>query len=441
MTTYYVDSATGSNANTGLSSAAPKQYLILSSGGDSVTSAYTLTSADTIYIKTGHVEHLATSDVTVSLGSANIVGVNSLTSPSAFASKSDIYIGHASAAASARDFTVNNIGLLRGITLAAGESLKIGSATNAVARIYDCDLKQLSAAEKCSIQTTAQDGVLLLTNVDIGVNATEVTIGGSSGSVRWIGGRVYAVSGTPPGLGFGSETGDIAIDCVDLSACSSAINSTGSENGSIVRFTRCKLPSTLGPSSFSATKAPRFEFMNCSTADNYFEQYLTCYEGAVSLSVAKYLSATYDGSTGYSVKFAASSNASQVSPLYWMLAEIPSVDLTSGATVTVELLQVGSGSSPSALKDSECWILVEGTDSTDLALGKIYKSTEAMLFQSPADLTTSTETWSVTTDVTKQKISVSVGAATGADDVPLRVFLFLAKASAVVYVDPDVVVT
>lgn len=441
MTTYYVSSTTGSNSNNGLSSGAPKKYLDLNDGSNSLTDDYTLTSADTVYILTGHTEYLALADVTLGLGDATIVGVNSLSSPTAFTTASDIYIGHQVAASSARDLYVTGVGLIRGMTLAAGESLQIRAASAGSSRLIDCDLKQLSSSETFTIGAITQDGTIFMDNVNCYVNGTNVALSSNSNVIIWTGGSIQAVAGTPPGLSFGVETGTVQLNGIDLSNCSYAIAATGAESGLILKAVRCKLPSNIGPPSFDTTDGTRFEFYNSGTADNYYNFDISTYAGEISLDTSQYLDATYNGSTGYSVLMDSNANSTKRLPLYYNLCEIPSIDLTTSKTITVEISQVGSGSAPTALQNDEFWVAVESTDGTDLALAEYFKSTETMVFESPSDLTSSSETWNVTTDVTNQKVSVVLDAVTGASDVPLRVLVYLAAPSLSVNVDPAVTVS
>ncbi len=432
MTTYYVDSASGSNSNAGTSSSAPKQYLKLDSGGNSLHTDG-LVSGDIIYIKSGHSETLADADQALELGGMELYVVDSLTSPTAFGAKGSALIGHSTPAGNARHIVITmtgGAGIQRGIHWRAGEFFSLAASTGTIAnRFIDCIIEGMNDGDTMTL--SGQSSFNVFENCDLLGDDAPVLVGRMSSQIVFYGCKFARETGDANpmrGLHVANENGFLEFYGCDLSDLLRLFNAINAEIGGLAgRFIRCKLPSTVRPATWVSEQS-FVEFYNCHTADSYFAFQSEHYHGTIKFDSSVYRDATYDGVNGYSVLMNSNANATKSQPLRHMIAEIPSVDLTTAKTVTVEIIQtVSEPSAPTPLQNDEFYIMVESTDPTDLALAKIFKSTETMAFETPADLTTSTETWTALTYQTKQKVSVDLDAVTGADDVPLRVWAFAGR--------------
>jgi len=272
---------------------------------------------------------------------------------------------------------------------------------------------------------------------------------GTLGSIRmyagnhfkWVGGQVNAT--TPPDYLFqtsGSSGSVIEVRDVDLSAVGEAIFETLSTSISLglvrAKLIGCKLPSgkpVLQSSSFVLDHEVIVH--SCDTGDGYWYFEETYLEGQIKQSTAYYLNATYDGSAGFSAQMVSNTNAlDHVRPLRFKLCEVYA---DANPTLTVEL-------TGAVLQNDEFWIEIEYPDADDKALRNIDDTSRVTYGWSggngpgtPANLETSSETWS-TTDLTEQYIEETIsGGAAGIHTV----WACLAKPEITVYVDPDVTVS
>lgn len=436
MTDYYVDSATGSNANAGTASGSPKKYLRLDDGNNSLLTAVTLTASDTVYIKSGHSETV-TAAITIAVGGASIVTVDSLSSPTAYGSKGNAFIGNGTPTSGYDIIVTLGGGLIQGLDLTAGDELDVSSNPKR-GRIVDCVLGSLrTGGYNCTIGGL-QNSVIEMYNTDAYMSNQDLVISGRGSSLKWFGGAITKHSTyTPRGIEFSSEGGHIELYGVNFELMARLLYTFHTESGDEAIFSRCKLPSTIRPVTWNNEQWAG-NFYNCNTADGYYEFRREEYVGTVYLDTANARTATYDDTNKYSVLMSPNTDVTQNNSLRFMLTQIPSVDLTTAQTVTVELSAWNSESTPAAIQDDEFWIEVVSTDGTDLALGEMFTSGPIEVFGTPADLTTSTETWVKTTNIVKHKVSVDLDAVTGADDVPLMIFACYAKASVPINVCPDV---
>ena len=230
----------------------------------------------------------------------------------------------------------------KGVSIKAPEEFRFNGTGTKRITIKDSVISCLSTNEKISI--TAVNGAIDFINCNIGTNSGAIYF--AYGCYRWFGGTLINTGSTNDGLEFGREGGHLECYGVDLTDATRLISLIDGESQVVHKFVRCLLPSTIRPVTWGAEQCV-VEFYNCSdAADNYFEFRREEYVGTTSFDTSVYRSATYDGSNEYSVLIQPNTSVLFKQPLSFQLCEIPSVDLTSSKTVTVELAQYNAGGAP-----------------------------------------------------------------------------------------------
>ena len=162
------------------------------------------------------------------------------------------------------------------------------------------------------------------------------------------------------------------------------------------------------------------------------------YQGSVKTDTAVYRSSGASDGTAYSLKMVTnSSGVSFISPLVTRPIFKATGTVGSAMTVTAEIVQADGST---ALDEGECWMEVEymGTSgSTKTSFLNDHNST--LLSASTTDQTTSSVTWTgLTGTPVKQKLAVTF---TPQEKGYYMVRIYLARASATVYVCPKLVVS
>lgn len=268
-----------------------------------------------------------------------------------------------------------------------------------------------------------------------------------SGRFVWRGGSLIAGTASPTNTGLlvpsNTRTASALIDGVDLSegGASMVLVSASLGGGSFSAvFRNCKLPSGWSGTLFSSgiKHGTRAELWNCSAGDINYAMWIEDYAGSSKHETTLVRSGgASDGDTPISWKMEASANA-EYPAIVLRSPEIyvPNTTTGSSKTLTVEILH----DSATALTDAEIWLEVEylGTSGTPLAL--FADDAKADVLTSPANQTSSSETWDTTgmSNANKQKLSVSV---TPQEEGVFICRVCLAKASKTVYIDPKVTVS
>jgi hypothetical protein len=229
---------------------------------------------------------------------------------------------------------------------------------------------------------------------------------------------------------------------LDLSGMTADDYLVGINGGTQVDFLgrRLKIPASIAglvdtPLQLQPAPVPPIRIHSFGAADEYYQFYEQSYAGYCEDSTAVYRTggATYDGTNEFSVKMGATTGASTIFPLRFKLAELK-LDLTSSKTLTVHTAQ----NAGTVYQDDEFWIEAEYPDSTGLALGVIDKTPRPGPLDTPANLTSSAETWTASGSEDTRQVAITIGAITGATDAQVTVWACLAKPSGEIYVCPKV---
>jgi len=250
-------------------------------------------------------------------------------------------------------------------------------------------------------------------------------------------------------------TSNITFSNCDLSGCTAAqtLVDNGPDGSKFYTFDRCKLPPNITGLLDSApvnneyikvkiNSCTRPDFAGATDDDNAYWYFHTLddLKGEVSPDKITYLSATYDGSTGFSTLLEGT-NCSVSNPLRHKLIELPAQDLTSNKTYTAQF------TSNAALDSAGFWLEIVRPDATDMVLG-VTSSTNTtratnILSTTETDYTDDTGNtagWaSPKTYIYSDSITVS--GMTGVDNGTVEIYVSLALPSVDVFVDPAVVIT
>lgn len=234
-----------------------------------------------------------------------------------------------------------------------------------------------------------------------------------------------------------------AISGVDFSALGSG-KSLIDLGGGIGRtcINNCKLGDSVSTvyNSIMTPAYGRLEIDNCSAGDpsNGPSLEVYSYYGSVKTDTGVYRSGGASDGTPFSMKMV--SNASGVSFISPLISRpIHRVAGTAGSaiTATVEIIQADGAT---ALTESECWLEVEYMGTSGSVLSSFLSDHNSTIIAlSTTNQTTSSETWTgLTGSPVKQKLSVTF---TPEEIGVYQLRVHLAKASATVYFDPQVVVS
>lgn len=199
-------------------------------------------------------------------------------------------------------------------------------------------------------------------------------------------------------------------------------------------LSRCKLPSglvfatSLGGSRFT------YDVTSCDIGDGYHYFYHETNIGSIEENTTAYLSATYDGTNGFSADMSSSSKSNIGIPLRHKLFTLPVKDLTTTATYTVNF------TCADALTDGQFWIEAEFNDDTDHALGVIQSERATNILGGTAH-TTNTEAWTGGL-ANNYEQSITITGVVGANDNgTVSLYVNLAEPNTDVIVCPLVVIT
>jgi hypothetical protein len=275
-------------------------------------------------------------------------------------------------------------------------------------------------------------------NVTLNFSAANQTIGTGTGafSGTWVGG---SVTGTAPTSLFttGSNRNlNGQIRDVDLSLVTGTLITMGTgQNGSSFELVNCKLGAgaTLTSSTTVAANLgkPAIRIVNCdSGATNY--RYRMCTGGAVVDQETAIIRSggANDGVTPISWKMASASNQTVGLPAFF--DDIFQWNTLVGSAKTASVFLTTNTS----LTNANCWVELEYLGTSGSTLGTMV-STYAGLLVAGTALTTDTSTWGGTAQTNKYRIDIGftpqvVGL--------VRARVWVAAASATIYLDPELVV-
>lgn len=201
---------------------------------------------------------------------------------------------------------------------------------------------------------------------------------------------------------------------------------------------QCKLGSGAVPVTGSWIRDAGYVLLvNCDSADTNYRFYKSTYRGEIfhETTIVRTGGAS-DGTTGFSRKMVSSANTKFFRPLTFGDPEDPlcvwNETVGSSVTVTVEVVTDNV-----TLTDADVWIEVEYLGTSGFPLALFASDRAADILATPANQTTSSETWTTTglTTPVKQKLSVSF---TPQEKGWIQVRVMLAKASTTMYFCPKV---
>lgn len=256
-----------------------------------------------------------------------------------------------------------------------------------------------------------------------------------SGMINFNGGSI-ALTGSSPTTAFVGNSGMGGIftirDC-DLSGLSGNLFSVPVNNTDIFYLENCKLnaAATMTTGSYNSPGAAMVRIHNCNSGAVNYGFYQGDYSGTVQQDTATINAAgASNGTQGVSMKAVTSANAKYSFPL--ALPEIAQWQDTTGSSKTATIEIAGAAT----LTTADIWVELEYLGSSAAPLGSLVGATPDPL-ATPTNITTSTATWSGS-PAAKQKLQVTF---TPQMKGVVKARVFVAKASATVYVDPLITIT
>lgn len=253
---------------------------------------------------------------------------------------------------------------------------------------------------------------------------------GSSSSVA--GATVPTTLFLPPAA---SNCGFARITGVDLSAMGSGQNlvSVSGGNFSDFRFENCKLGSSVSIStgSVNGQGGTTVRIINCDSADTNYRYHKQTYQGTITheTTIVRTDGAT-DGTTPISRKMVTTANSKFFSPLEADPVLIWNETTGSAITATVEIITDNV-----TLTDAGAWIEVEYLGTSGFPLSLTISDRAANVLATPANQTSSSETWTTTglSTPVKQKLSATF---TPQEKGVVAIRVMLAAASTTMYFCP-----
>lgn len=255
--------------------------------------------------------------------------------------------------------------------------------------------------------------------------------------------RGGAVTGTAPTTLFVPSTtinGKVILQGVDLSGLGSGKNLV---DVSIAKFQdylfeNCKLGASVAitTGANSGQGGVTIQIINCDSGDTNYRYVKHCYQGDITQeSTIVRTGGASDGTTPISRKMVSSANSKFYSPL-----ELGPLSIWNEATGSSKTLTVEVVTDNVTLTDAEAWVEVEYLGTSGFPLSLFANDRAADVLATPANQTSSSETWTTTglgTPV-KQKLAVSF---TPQEKGLIRARVMLAKASTTMYVCPKVTIS
>lgn len=213
-------------------------------------------------------------------------------------------------------------------------------------------------------------------------------------------------------------------DFLDIFAGDSAVHA---------RFERC----TIGASWGWVNNTPNgpnifIDLVSCDTGDGYYKTaHYDSGAGECNEDTARYLDATYDGTTGVSLQMVSNAKTNNANPLSYKLWQSGDEDLTGANAYEIEFTCANT------LETSDFGIRLVQNDATDNALG-ITKTSQPSITMggSGAAHTASTATWGGSGDLgNKYRVSLTSDVVAGLSSGQVEIWVDLFKPSETVNVD------
>jgi hypothetical protein len=221
---------------------------------------------------------------------------------------------------------------------------------------------------------------------------------------------------------------------VDLSAIDSGNNlvNVAGTNPGIFLFENCKLGSsfTVATGSIAGQGGISVDLVNCDSGDTNYNYAKHVYQGVItSESTIVRTGGASDGTTAISRKMVTSADSKFYSPLVSDPIAVW-IETLGSTTVTVEVVTDNV-----TLTDAEAWIEVEYLGTSGFPIASFASDRASNILSTPANQTSSSETWTTTglTTPVKQKLAVTF---TPAEKGPCQIRVHLAKASTTLFFCP-----
>jgi hypothetical protein len=431
MPTYYVKSGAGGTAD-----------------GSSWTNAFTTLAAaaavdaagDTIYVSQAHAESsgsLISVSLTGTLGSpVQVICANDGAEPPTAVATTATVTGTNSQIQLSGNF------YYYGIVFSASDTMTLSGTLNTHTVFEQC---------KFRITDTGANSDTITTNVTSNTTCQTFTewrdcsirfgnavqkIYHVNGVFRWHGGSIESGGAAITHLVSGNSANsnsNIEIEGVDLSQGAQAMTIFRADQTGHFVIRNCKLPASWSGTLTTGTAVVghRSEMHNCDSGDTNYALWVQDYCGSTRHETTiKRTGGASDGTTGISWKMVSTANTDY--PMHTLVSpEIVAWNDTTGSSVTATLEVVTDNVT---LTDAECWIEVQYLGTSGAPVGS-FATDRATLLATPANQTTSSETWTTTglgTPV-KQKLAVTF---TPQEKGFVHARVHLAKASTTVYVCP-----
>jgi hypothetical protein len=191
-----------------------------------------------------------------------------------------------------------------------------------------------------------------------------------------------------------------------------------------INIAQCKAASTLNlyPSSIS-TYSHKIDISVVDDGAGYAYFYQLNEAGSAEQDVTTYLNSTYDGTNGFSVLMASSSEASSINPLRYKGVTFSAQDLTSAKTVTVLC------TSDAGLTDNDIWIEIEHNNSSNESLFDVITTQPADILAGTVITAGNTDPGWTSPDAQTYELSKDIGATANVDNGTVTVFLCVGKPS------------
>lgn len=405
------------------------------------------TNADTIWVANDHAETQATA-MTLTLPTAPgmkilCVNTNVTEPPTGLATTATV------TTTSASNIDLIGFAYFYGIIFSAGSgassaSITLGASAVAAGLVFDSckfSLAATSAGNRIHIGVTnstgADDMLVDLINPVFLFSATGHTILLKNSIIR-ISGMTIDGSGSTPTTLFTNNSGaptTVLVEASDLSGevFTNLVSVAGLTQGDIT-FRNCKMPAftSVVTGTNPGPGGTIVRMHNCDSADTNYRFAEHSYLGSVvNEQTLVRTGGASDGTTAMSFEMVSSSGTLLFHPL--VSPEIVQWNDTTGSakTVTVEILH----DSATALTDAEIWIEVIYLGTSGFPQGTIISDRATDVFATPANQTSSSETWTTTgmANPNKQKLAVTF---TPQEKGYFVAQVHLAKGSYTVYVDP-----
>jgi len=200
-----------------------------------------------------------------------------------------------------------------------------------------------------------------------------------------------------------------AIDGVDMSGIGSASNLVSSLTAPMsVKISSSRLPAGWTGILFAGTRdaGQRVSMYNCDNADTNYRLWIEAYSGAIrdETTIVRTGGAS-DGDTPISWRMTTNASSNELTAPLRADPIASWCDTTgSSVTVTVEVMTDGV-----TMTDAEAWVDVEYLGTSGFPLSASISDKRATVLTTPANQTSSSETWTTTglTTPVKQKLSVT----------------------------------